>query len=108
MPKYEVLVPEIHYQTVIIDAPDKEQAIARIMGGDGDQVDGALEFSCTHEEYLENMLTDIDSFDWAVTEIGDTMCERCGEDKAVTTRCIEYKQLDVCQICANEEGSDDE
>jgi len=45
MPKYHVLVPEVHYQTVEIEAEDMEHAVRDVMNGNGDYLDGAVEYS---------------------------------------------------------------
>lgn len=108
MPKYEVMVPEIHYQTVVIQAASKEEALASIRDGEGDTVEGALEYSCVHEEGLDNMILDIEHFDWAITEIEQGLCEKCEEDNATTVRFIGDEEVAVCDICAKNEKDDDD
>jgi hypothetical protein len=67
MPKYEVLVPELHYQTVTIEAESEIDAIKNIIDGDGDVVEGALEYSCVLEDYLSSALGE-DDISWMVQE----------------------------------------
>jgi len=67
MPKYEVLVPELHYQTVTIEAESELDAIKNIIDGDGDVVEGALEYSCVLEDYLSSALGE-DDISWMVQE----------------------------------------
>jgi len=68
MPKYEVLVPELHYQTVTIEAESEIDAIKNIIDGDGDVVEGALEYSCVLEDYLSSALGE-DDISWMVQEV---------------------------------------
>jgi len=67
MPKYEVLVPELHYQTVTIEAESELDAIKNIIDGDGDVVEGALEYSCVLEDFLSSALGE-DDISWMVQE----------------------------------------
>lgn len=50
MPKYHVNVPEVHYQTVEVEADSPEEAAKLVKDGDGDYLDGALEYSHTLED----------------------------------------------------------
>jgi len=50
MPKYHVNVPEVHYQTVEVHASSPEEAAQLVKDGDGDYLDGALEYSHTLED----------------------------------------------------------
>ena len=68
MPKYEVLVPELHYQTVTIEADSELDALKSIIDGDGDVVEGALEYSCVLEDYLSSALGE-DDISWMVQEV---------------------------------------
>ena len=70
MPKYEVLVPELHYQTVVVEAESELDAIKNIIDGDGDVVEGALEYSCVLEDYLSSALGE-DDISWMVQEVTD-------------------------------------
>ena len=45
MAKYRVFVPEVHYQTVEIEATSPKDAVQMVLDGDGDYVDGSLEYS---------------------------------------------------------------
>ena len=73
MAKYEVLVPELHYQTVTIEADNEIDALQKIIDFDGDRVDGTLEYSCVMEEYLDIALADFqagdNNHDWMIQEI---------------------------------------
>ena len=68
MAKYEVLVPELHYQTVVVEAESELDAIKNIIDGDGDVVEGALEYSCVLEDYLSSALGE-DDISWMIQEI---------------------------------------
>jgi len=72
MPKYEVLVPELHYQTVIIEAESEIDALQKVIDFDGDRVDGGLEHSCVMDEYLDHALADLqagdNNYDWMIQE----------------------------------------
>jgi trans-aconitate methyltransferase len=51
MAKYRVKIPEVHYQTVEIEADSPEQAASLVFNdGEGDYLDDHLEFSHTLEE----------------------------------------------------------
>jgi len=73
MPKYKVLVPELHYQTVIIEAEDEIKALENIIDFEGDRVDGELEYSCVMEDYLDIALAELKAgethHDWMVQEV---------------------------------------
>ena len=68
MPKYEVLVPELHYQTVTVEADSELEAVKNIIDGGGDVVEGALEYSCVLEDYLSSALGE-DDISWMVQEV---------------------------------------
>lgn len=107
MPKYQVQVPEIHYQTVIVNASSREEAIREIMDGEGERLQDCLEFSCIDEESLDNMLLDIEHFDWAVVEIDPDMCQECESEEATTARYVEYEEVNLCETCAEDSESDE-
>lgn len=48
--KFTVLVPEVHYQTVEIEANSISDAVRAIRDGDGEYLDNALEYSCMYED----------------------------------------------------------
>lgn len=47
MPRYHVYVPEVHYQTVEIEADSPKDAVKAVNDGNGDVLEGALEYSYT-------------------------------------------------------------
>lgn len=53
MPNYLVEVPEVHYQTVRITADSPQDALAKVRDGDGDYLDGRLEYSHTLNDALD-------------------------------------------------------
>ena len=75
MPKYEVLVPEIHYQAVVIEAESELAALMEVREGEGDIVKGKLEYSCVMEEYLDIALAELEAgethHDWMIQEVTD-------------------------------------
>ena len=50
MPKYHVNVPEVHYQTVEVDASSPEEAVELVKDGDGEYLDDTLTYSHTLED----------------------------------------------------------
>lgn len=68
MPKYEVLVPELHYQTVTVQAENELSAIREILDGEGEPIEGALEYSCVLEDYLASALSE-DDLSWMIQEV---------------------------------------
>jgi hypothetical protein len=69
MPKYEVLVPELHYQTVTVEAENEREAIKSIIDGGGDVVEGKLEYSCVMDDYLDDAFNYIENYDWMIQEV---------------------------------------
>ena len=49
MPEYRVEVPEIHYQTMRVEADSPEAAARAVAEGDG-EAEGALRYSATYED----------------------------------------------------------
>ena len=49
MKSFIVSIPEVHYQDVVVDAKDGEDAIAKAKEGEGEAVDNSLEYSHTSE-----------------------------------------------------------
>jgi hypothetical protein len=47
MPKYHVLVPEVHYGKVEVDADSPSEAIRKVNDGDGAYLDNTTEYSHT-------------------------------------------------------------
>lgn len=47
MPKFHVLVPEIHRQTVEIEAATHEDAVMLVCNGEGDYLKDSLHYRCT-------------------------------------------------------------
>lgn len=45
MSKYHVLVPEVHYQAIEVEAESSEQAVRLVLDGEGEPLDDTLEFS---------------------------------------------------------------
>lgn len=45
MTRFVVEVPEVHYQQVEVEAADEQEAINKVAEGDGNPIDGALEYS---------------------------------------------------------------
>ena len=45
MPKFHVYVPEVHYQTVEIEAADFDAAVKAVNDGNGEPLDDTLEYS---------------------------------------------------------------
>jgi|TARA_R110000737_G_scaffold133914_1_gene165346 hypothetical protein len=54
--QYIVLVKEIHIQQVLVDAKDKEEAIEKVVDGDGDYLSGT------------DSLETLDTEEWSVKE----------------------------------------
>lgn len=76
MPTYRIKVPEIHYQTVEVDAPTEADAVREVIDYEGDRVEGELEYSHVIEEYLHNLLDELESgnghnHDWMIWEAGE-------------------------------------
>lgn len=76
MPTYQIKVPEVHYQTVEIDAPTEADAVRQVIDFEGDRVEGGLEYSHVIEEYLENLLDELESgetdvHDWMIYEVNN-------------------------------------
>lgn len=69
MAKYEVLVPELHYQTVTVEAENEREAIKSIIDGNGDVVEGKLEYSCVMDDYLDDVFNHIENYDWMIQEV---------------------------------------
>jgi hypothetical protein len=66
MPKYHVEVPEVHYQTVEVEADSFKAAVGLVVNGDGEYLDGALEYSHT-----------LDDCEWSVT------CLNTGDEEMI-------------------------
>lgn len=47
MAKFHVKVPEVWIQTVEVEADSRDEAIRRVLGGDGTYLDNTLEYSHT-------------------------------------------------------------
>jgi hypothetical protein len=74
MAKYKVLVPELHYQTVEVEAPTEADAVREVMDYGGDRIEGSLEYSHVVEEYLNNLLEECERgdghfLDWMIQEV---------------------------------------
>ena len=50
MKTFKVEIPEVHYQTIIVEAEDEAKAIAAAKNGEGKYVNGA-EYAYTIEDY---------------------------------------------------------
>ena len=50
MTKYHVMVPEVHYQTVEIEANSPEEAASLVNDGEGEHLELYLKYSHTLEE----------------------------------------------------------
>jgi len=76
MPTYRIKVPEVHYQTVEVDAASEAEAVREVIDYEGERVEGELEYSHVIEEYLENLLDELESGDghnhmWMIWEAGN-------------------------------------
>lgn len=73
MPKFHVMVPEVHYQVVEIEAEDMRAAARAAMDGNGDELEGVLEFGYG---------LDVDSLDVKNLETGiqERICVLFGDD----------------------------
>lgn len=49
MKQYIVSIPEVHYQDVVVNAKDGEEAIHKAKLGEGEYLDNALEYSHTSD-----------------------------------------------------------
>jgi hypothetical protein len=60
MPKYQVMVPEVHYVRVEIEASSPRVAIREVNSGDGEYLDNTTEYSHTLET-AERMVINMDT-----------------------------------------------
>ena len=63
MAKFRVQVPEVHYQTVEIEAESPGQAVSLVNDGEGNYLDDHLEYSHpldTTERWVVNMDTKVE------------------------------------------------
>ena len=58
MKTFNVFVREVHIQTVKVTAKNEKEAISKVKDGEGDYIDGALEYSHT-----------LDSDTWSVESV---------------------------------------
>jgi len=66
MPKYQVLVPEVHYCKVEVDADSPSEAIRKVNDGDGEYLDNTTEYSHTLDT-LERTVINVSTGEEVVT-----------------------------------------
>jgi hypothetical protein len=76
MPKYHIQVPEIHYQTVEVEAPTEADAVREVIDYEGERIEGRLEYSHVMDEYLHNLLEECEQgeghfLDWMIQEVSN-------------------------------------
>ena len=60
MPSFIVKVPEVHYQSVCIEAETRDEALNKVEAGEGDLIVNEL-------EYLETL--ERNEYEWLVREV---------------------------------------
>lgn len=76
MPTYHIQVPEIHYQTVEVEALTEADAVREVIDYEGERIEGRLEYSHVVEEQLHNLLEECERgdghfLDWMIQEVSE-------------------------------------
>jgi hypothetical protein len=73
MPKYRVIVPEVHYSHRVIEADNADDAVEEVQGGGGDEVECTYAFTLEpdHQFGLNEHPVDVDDYrePWGCTLI---------------------------------------